>query len=61
MPPTALSAPRRPSSRKPATTPAAARARRKFLRFFPDGFRLRNIRPASSQPAAPAATTQPTH
>ena len=29
--------------------------------FFPDGFRLRNIRPASSQPAAPAATTQPTH
>ena len=29
--------------------------------FFPDGFRLRRIRPASQQPAAPAATTQPTH
>lgn len=28
--------------------------------FFPDGFRLRNVRPAS-QTAAPAATTQPTH
>ena len=29
--------------------------------FFPDGFRLRNVRPASQQPAAPAAPTQPTH
>lgn len=29
--------------------------------FFPDGFRLRNVRPASSPPAAPAATTQPSH
>lgn len=29
--------------------------------FFPDGLRLRNIRPPSGQPAAPAGTTQPTH
>ena len=29
--------------------------------FFTDGFRLRNIRPASQQPAAPPAATQPTH
>ncbi|HEY9282267.1 MAG TPA: cytochrome C oxidase subunit IV family protein [Pyrinomonadaceae bacterium] len=28
--------------------------------FFPDGFRLRNVRPPSQQPAAPAAA-QPTH
>ncbi len=28
--------------------------------FFPDGFRLRNVRPASQQSAAPAAT-QPAH
>ena len=31
-----------------------------LLVFFPDGFRLRNIRPPSQQPAAPAAA-QPTH
>jgi cytochrome c oxidase subunit 4 len=27
--------------------------------FFPDGFRLRNVRPASQQTAAPAAAEQP--
>ena len=31
-----------------------------LLAFFPDGWRLRNIRPPS-QPAAPAGATDPTH
>jgi hypothetical protein len=40
MPPTTFSAPRRPLvARNRASSPGAARARRKFLRFFPDGFR----------------------